>query len=159
MIHEEASGEGVRCPVCGASDEEGCKHVLACVDQTFGECEGGFAFDNWWSDSKSRIEEVFRACAEAEGSPDWSCGYVREAWQAVADELYGDEDDVFLDAATVTDLLIYVLEESGGTEVGSGLIGPSGGRCDSMYRLLYAERPEEVCRRAAEMLDRFLRDQ
>jgi len=157
MIDHEYGGEApVCCPVCEASTEDGCDHVLLCFDETFDECEGGFACENWWGQSRQSIEAVFKDCVRAGREPEWPCPYVQEAWVATLNQRLDTEEDAFLHAATATALLIYVLEESGGAEVGIGLIGSSGGRCESEYRLVYAERPDEVCRNASEMLKHAL---
>jgi hypothetical protein len=155
MNYDEYGGEdgdSICCPICDATTDEGCDHVVACIDQTFDACEGGFACEKWWDESRQRIETAFKDCVQAGREPEWQCVYVEEAWVAMIKQRLDNEEDVFVHAATATDLLIYVLEESGGTEIGVGLTGPSGGRCESEYRLVYAERPDEVCRKAAEML-------
>jgi len=96
---------------------------------------------------------------QAGREPKWESPYVTDAWDAMLDERRDTEEDVFLHAATATDLLVYVLEEAGGTDVGVGLTDCSGGRCESEYRLLYAEKPEEVCGLATNLLEQFLVEQ
>ena len=160
MINDEyGGGESICCPVCDAATEDGCDHVLLCVDQTFGECEGGTCCDGWWDESRQRVEAVFKAIVQAGREPKWESPYVTDAWDAMLDERRDTEEDVFLHAATATDLLVYVLEEAGGTDVGVGLTDCSGGRCESEYRLLYAEKPEEVCGLATNLLEQFLVEQ
>jgi hypothetical protein len=159
MMADEYGGDApVCCPICEATADDGCDHVLACIDQTFDECEGGTVLHGWWDESRARLEETFKAYFLSGHKPAWDCSYVTEAWNAMLAERRNTGEDVFLHAFTATDLLLYVLEESGGTEVGLGLIGGSGGHCASEYRLLYAEDPEAVCAKATTTLEQCLRE-
>lgn len=160
MIDDEyGDGELICCPVCDASTEDGCDHVLLCFDQTFGECEGGICYDGWWHESQQRVETVFKAVLQSGREPKWECDYVADAWNAMLGENCDTKQGRFLHAATVTDLLVHVLEEAGGMEVGTRLTAPSGGRCESEYRLLYAEKPRNVCDQATTLLEQCLVEQ
>jgi len=157
MIDHEYGGEApVCCPVCEASTEDGCDHVLLCFDETFDECEGGICYDGWWNESRQRVETVFKAILQSGREPKWKCPFLADAWEAVLDARRDNEGARFLHPATATDLLVYALEEAGGAEVGAGLIGSSGGRCESKYRLLYAEKPRNICARATALLEQCL---
>ena len=55
MIDED-TGEEPQCVICNSS--EACEHLLACIDRTFGEIEGGALYDR--RDAfRSAIEGVF----------------------------------------------------------------------------------------------------
>lgn len=155
---EEGSDAPVCCPICEATADDGCDHVLACIDQTFDECEGGTVHDGWWHQSRARLGGTFKAYFLSGHKPAWDCDYVTEAWNAMLAERRNTGEGVLLHARTATDLLLHVLEESGGTKVGVGLIGSSGGRCESEYRLLYAEDPAAVCVKGTATLEQCLRE-
>lgn len=51
------SHEAIRCPYCGSLDD--CQHLLAVVDETFGECLGGYAFDRYF-EFREMVEGTLR---------------------------------------------------------------------------------------------------
>ena len=42
-MHDENIGEEPKCVICGSSED--CEHLVACIDRTFAECEGGALCD------------------------------------------------------------------------------------------------------------------
>jgi len=51
---------------------------------------------------------------------------------------------------------VAVLEDAGGYEHHGNVISESGGRCQSAMRILYAEKPKQVCKKAVTVLEQWL---
>jgi hypothetical protein len=74
---EESSDEGNPCPFCGS--EDGCCHLLAHIDVTFGQVEGGTFFDLNDQAVKVMGKAIMDLLQVLEGRPD------KEVYQVIQD--------------------------------------------------------------------------
>ena len=153
MRDESGENAEIACPECGADTTEHCPHLLAVIDVTFGQCEGGAAFDRW-SGYTSRVIEVFQKHLANGVTPDWEHFEVQEVWEAL--EEVDDPEDFYLPSEAFTNLMVAVFEEAGGFDHSGDLIDESGGRCESEMRIVYAKKPKKVCEKAAVILEQWL---
>lgn len=153
MRDESGDNDEIACPECGADTSEDCPHILAVIDVTFGQCEGGAAYE-LWDKYTSRVTEVFQKHLADGVKPDWKHFEVQEVWDAL--ELPEDPEDFCLPFEAFADLMVAVFEEAGGVDHPGDLTEESGGRCESEVRILYAKKPKKVCEKAVAVLEQWL---
>ncbi len=157
IIDERASADDppLACPECGVSPDEGCEHVLALIDVTFGYCCDGYAYDRW--DEFAEIAaEAFRGFLCDGTHPDWDSYQVQEVWDEMIAQGYGLDEGVTLGGSPLTRLIGDVLWEADAMQLGTSLIAASGGRCESAMRLLYSDDPAATCDKAKTILKEWL---
>ena len=101
------------------------------------------------------IATAFVTAIKEGTTPDWHDPEISELFERI-DEAYTAEvltaEEPRLPDWLPIRVLIELLEDAGGREGGGGPIMPSGGRCDSAVRALYAKKPEVVYEKAKSML-------
>jgi hypothetical protein len=140
----------IRCPICRSIDS--CDHQLFLFDVTFGETMAGVV-------DKGELERMIATAfvtAIKEGSaPDWYYPEIGELFERI-DEAYTAEvvtaDEPWLPDWLPIRVFIDLLEDAGGIDIGCNLLMPSGGRCDSAVRAVYAKSPQVVYKKAKAML-------
>ncbi len=151
MSDEDSEDDGeIRCPICGSPDA--CKHQLFFYDVTFGETMAGIV-------DKEELERMIATAfvtAIKEGStPDWYDPEISELFERI-DEAYTAEvltaEEPWLPDWLPIRVLIDLLEDAGGIDIVCSSPMPSGGRCDSVVRAVYAKKPEVVYEKAKTML-------
>ena len=140
----------IRCPICGSQDA--CKHLLFFFDETFGETMAGVVD----KDELDRMIATAFVTAIKEGTkPDWYDPEISELFERI-DEAYAAEvvtaEEPWLPDWLPIRVFIDLLEDAGGIDIGCNLLMPSGGRCDSAVRAVYAQKPEVVYEKAKTML-------
>jgi hypothetical protein len=151
MSDEDSEDEGeIRCPICGSPDA--CEHQLFFYDVTFGETMAGVVDKD---ELERMIATAFVTAIKEGTTPDWYDPEISELFERI-DEAYTAEvltaEEPWLPDWLPIRVLIELLEDAGGREGGGGHIRPSGGRCDSAVRALYAKKPEVVYEKAKSML-------
>ncbi len=140
---EENTPTEITCDICGKPvDTEGCEHILLVVDRTFHVCEGGVASDFWltWYE---QVQEAFAAAIKGERPQTWADGLVKCVWETMLKSNYQDPESPTLPFGDFTDLIESLLWDAGGSPYFGKPI--SGGRCESVMLLMFAENPAEVC--------------
>lgn len=91
---DENTGEEPKCLICGSPED--CSHLVADIDRTFGECNGGALFD---MEQKFRLEIAtkFLKLLEVEANPEWQNHEIEELWQKAQAEYDPDDEYVMLD--------------------------------------------------------------
>ena len=151
MSDEDAEDDGeIRCPICRSTDS--CDHQLFFYDVTFSETMAGVVD----KDELERMIAMAFVTAIKEGStPDWYDPEIGELFER-ADETYTAEvlaaEDPWLPDLLPIRVLIELLEDTGGIDIGSSSLMPSGGRCDSAVRAVYAKKPAVVYEKAKALL-------
>lgn len=155
MWDESGECEEITCPECGAGTDRACRHLLAVIDVTFGECEGGKACD-YWQGYRSQVTNAMRAFLVDGATPSWERSEVADLWNQLQEEVEAIDDFNLPDAA-FNELMISVLEEAGGDEHDGSIHAESGGRSESEMRILYAKSPKKVCEKATGVLAEWLK--
>ena len=150
MIDE--TGDELRCPLCESADS--CQHHLLCIDETFSEVLGGFAFQQFGAIQQT-VENRFRNLIAAEGIGDrsWSDSRVQDLW----DSMELDEDDpasLCLESEPLRVMIQTLLEEAGAVRLASYADSAPGQ--SSLYSNYYAESPAAVLEVALADLDTAL---
>ena len=151
MSDEDSEDDGeIHCPICGSPDA--CEHQLFFYDVTFGETMAGVVDKD---ELERMIATAFVTAIKEGTTPDWYDPEISELFERI-DEAYTAEvltaEEPWLPDWLPIRVLIELLEDAGGREGGGGHIMPSGGRCDSAVRALYAKKPEVVYEKAKSML-------
>jgi hypothetical protein len=151
MSEDDSEDDGdIRCPICGSPDA--CKHQLFFYDVTFSETMAGIVD----KDALERMIATAFVTAIKEGTtPDWHDPEISDRFERV-DETYTAEvltaEEPWLPDLLPIRVLIDLLEDAGGIDIGCSAIMSSGGRCDSAVRAVYAKKPEVVYEKAKTML-------
>jgi hypothetical protein len=153
MWDEMGDDQPIKCPECGADTDSECPHVLAIIDVTFGACEGGAAF-HYWDTYSSRVKSAFKTYLASSVTPKWKHFEVENVWDNL--EVPEDLEDLCLPFTAFADLIVAVLEAAGGYEHHGNVMSESGGRCQSAMRILYAEKPKQVCKKSVTVLEQRL---
>jgi hypothetical protein len=151
-VYDEDTGEEPRCPICNSA--EGCDHLVAIIDKTFGECHGGVLYDRH-GELFSLIEDVFEKLFRAGGEPDFSDPDLGELWEASEFEEDGDTIWVHLGYGGWP-FLISIFEDEGAIQPGTSVIedGPPG--LSSAMAYLYYDNPSVMLNAAKEKLKAIL---
>ena len=159
MWDEDAEDEEsyeITCDVCGKNLETAnCSHVLIVVDRTFGDCEGGHAYDLWKS-WYERVQVAFAAALKGDRPQTWAKSDIRSVWEAMIESEYEDPASPTLPFREFTDLVEELLTEAGGSPYIGTPMSEFGGRYESEMLLMFAEEPAAVCKTADEMLTAWL---
>jgi hypothetical protein len=140
-MHDEDTGEEPRCVICGSLDD--CEHLVACIDRTFGECEGGALYyrdGEFWS----KIEMAFIVALKSGIEKKWHRGELEELWDYARNENDVEEKYVGLDKFAFIRLLVELLEDAGAIRRPGAWVTDGGPGMSSSYSLLYAEKPNAV---------------
>ncbi len=149
-MHSEATIEDVCCPTCGSGDE--CPHLLAVIDRTFNEVQGGYCFDRD-HEFQDAIEGTFKKTLER-GRHKKSVrrdSEIGELWSYAIENYAPGDGEVPIDADCLTGLVIRYLNDAGGEEFQAvddpGVPGES-----SAISLIYARSPHKVFTKAISRL-------
>ena len=151
MSDEDSEDDGeIRCPICGSPDA--CKHQLFFYDVTFGETMAGVVDKD---ELERMIATAFVTAIQEGTTPEWYDPEISDLFERV-DEAYIAEvltaEEPWLPDLLPIRVLIELLEDAGGIDIGCSAIMSSGGRCDSAVRAVYAKNPEVVYGKAKAML-------
>ncbi|MEQ9640324.1 MAG: hypothetical protein RIM84_09920 [Alphaproteobacteria bacterium] len=155
MINED-TGEEPTCVVCGA--EWACeRHLVACLDLTFGECQAGALFERdeeiW-----SRIDAAFEAHRRPDASRRWDDGDIQWLWEQFKATSFDDRDARNFYYQCVFEVIDRLLARAGASPYPGGAVDEdSAPDFSSSYSLLYAEAPGAVIARTLEILDAALK--
>jgi hypothetical protein len=153
-VYDENTGEEPCCPIC--SSVEGCDHLVAVIDKTFGECHGGTLY-NRHGDIFSLIEDVFEKLSRAGEDPSFSDPELGALWEASEFEEDGDTIWVHLSCGGWP-FLISLLEGEGAIYPSNSIIeeGPPG--LSSAMAYLYDDNPSVMLDAAKDKLKANLAD-
>jgi hypothetical protein len=143
------------CPFCGSDDE--CPHLFASIDNSFGEWQGGYAFDR--SDEfHTTVLKAFEARCRRGAGPhrSWAADELGEMWSyAVAH--YEEGELMELDNDVLLRLLSDIFQEAGAMEIEEMGDDDAPGNTSAVSNF-YAEDPaavfNESLRRLNQRLDR-----
>lgn len=163
MIINEDTGEAPECPFCGQQlGEEGdCTHVLAEIDQTFGECEGGALYGSVWGFQQGISAAMFE-WLKTGATPHWgdypNLQYIWEDALALwRDGSIPTADDVPVFDYGFWSTLEALLEDSGAVSAPGPLAFDSGmPGTSSAYSIIYAKDPTATLKLAANLLREYL---
>jgi len=144
-MREEDSEQIICCPYCRATYEVGCEHTLAIVDETFNECHGDLASEQY-DEFRTIIEGHFLRLLKSgqrEGL-SWDDVNVNELWNVVREDYSPQDEELSVDMFAFTNLFIKLLEVAGGKRYPNSLIEGYGPGMTSVIRLFYAEDPARV---------------
>lgn len=152
--NESGEDDVVRCTECGTDIEEGCSHVLLVADVTFGTCDGGEAF-TFWEEYYSQVQKVFAQCLRENAKPHWEKWEVQYLWDEMKKEVIDQPEEPRLPSNPFIALMAEVFSDLGGKDVGYSM-SLSGGRCQSKLQVMFASKPEALCKEAAATLAKWL---
>jgi hypothetical protein len=152
---ESEAEEQVTCLECGAPVDVDCPHLLLVADVTYGASTGGVA-DEFWDRYTQQVQEVFAKCLREKTSPQWSQYAVQKVWDDMDLEESDDPEKPSLPVGAFINLVVEVLQASGGTEHPGSLVGRSGAYSESVMRIMYDADPRAVCERAVQTLAEWL---
>ena len=147
----EETGEEPTCPICRSPEYGNCGHLVADLDRSFGECQGGALYEKL-AEFSGLVEDAFLSHLIAHTIPKAGRWELGELWEAANENFDPDEDDVVLDSDIFQRVLIELLEDSGAFELPEGLMDPGGPGMTSSISLLFAEDPAKVIKLAREKL-------
>ncbi len=153
MIDED-TGEEPKCVLCGPVEH--CRHLVACIDHTFSECNNGALYERDW-EFRSEIETEFLKLLKTGSKTTWQHSEVEELWsQAQADYDVATED-LMLDSDVFFRLMAELLIGAGAINYPGPVVHyaafPGG---SSSYSLLYADAPKVVVDKALKNLRSIL---
>lgn len=143
----EDTGEEVVCPICNAADYWACGHLVASLDRSFCECQGGALLDRE-AELSSRIEDAFLPHLENGSQPSFGYSSLEELWVAAKENFSASDGYVVLDGDIWQRVLIEHLEDAGAFDLPGPLMDPDGPGMTSSMSLLFAEKPKEVVDKA-----------
>ena len=143
MLRDEDTGREILCPFCGSPDD--CDHLLALIDQTFSECDGGYAFERY-HEFRTRIEAAFIRSLREGGHKQRSRrkDELSELWQYARTAYSPGYEDVELDQYVLTRLIIELLEAAGGVRYSGPIDSGGGPGYSSALALFHARNPQAV---------------
>jgi hypothetical protein len=147
----EETGEGPTCPICESPEYGDCGHLVADLDLSFGECQGGALYEKM-AEFSSLIEDAFLLHLNTNTVPNSGKWELGELWEAANENFDPDEEYVALDSDIFQRVLIELLEDSGAFELPEGLMDTGGPGMTSSISLLFAEEPAKVIKLAKEKL-------
>ena len=152
---DEGAGGSRGCPVCGASIDTDCGHLLACLNMAYGKCNEGYCHGRL-GDITARIKVAFREKMKhlQPGSIAWSDAGLQELWDALEP---GDPpelaDNLSLDDLVLIPLIAELLVAAGGERF-AWYPGDEGGPGTwAEVELIYGANPPLVLATALEVLD------
>jgi hypothetical protein len=133
--------EQSECPMCGSNDE--CHHLFACIDRTFGEWQGGYAYDRS-DDFAAAVRETFeRRLRSGVGThPNWADDDLRQLWE-YAEEHNVEGEAIEVDNDALIRLLGEIFVEAGAVEI-DAVWGDDMPGYTSAVSSFYAEDPAAV---------------
>lgn len=154
MIDED-TGEEPTCVICGG-DWVCERHLVACLDGTFGECIAGALYERdeefWW-----RIDEAFDAQLQSGTPRHWDDDDLQWLWEQFEAGSRHRNTSV-VGRPFMFKVIDRLLERAGALHYLGGAVDEgSAPGFSSTYSLLYAETPEADIGRALERLDAALR--
>jgi hypothetical protein len=162
-MHDEAEIEGdedmdeneeSECPYCGSDDD--CPHLFTCIDKSFGEWQGGYAYDR--SDEFSAtVLKTFeeRRRTGAGPHPAWAANELGEIWD-FAVEQYKEGEMMWVNDGPLLRLLCEIFQDAGAHEI-EAVWGEDRPGYTSAVTIFYAKDPaavfDESLRRLNQLLD------
>jgi hypothetical protein len=147
----ENTGKKPTCPVCKSSDYWDCGHLVADLDRTFHECQGGELYERI-AEFSELVENAFLAHLTEKTVPNLEKWELDQLWETASERFDPDEEYVALDGDVFQRVLIELLEDCGAFELPEGLIDPGGPGMTSWISLLFAEEPAKAIKLAREKL-------
>jgi hypothetical protein len=153
-MYDEDTGDAVECPFCGSEDD--CPHLLAVLDRSFNECNGGYAYSRF-HEFAERITETFERELKAgrKARKPEEDGLVAELWE-YAVEAYPESKEVELDDDVLFNLVAELFDDAGGEEYPGSIIVEGGPGYTSALTVFHAEDPARVFERALSGLQQRL---
>jgi hypothetical protein len=142
-MKDEDTGEDIPCPWCEAVGD--CPHRLALIDLTFGQCDGGYAFDRW-SEALTAVEDGLRFILKNRRISkakqlSWT---LRNMLTYAREDFDRKSDWISIDGSAFTRLMVESLTEAGGQEYEGSIVDEGGPGASSAMALLHAEDPKAV---------------
>jgi len=150
------TGEDVVCPICNAAEYWDCGHLVASLDRSFGECQGGALFDRQ-TECSSLVEDAFLPHLQKGTEPSLGYSSLVELWEAAKGDFTSGDEDVCLDGDIWQRVLIEYLEDAGAVDLPEPLMDPGAPGMTSSMSLLFAETPPEVVETAYQQLSNELK--
>ena len=153
-IFDEETGDEPSCMFC--DDTEECSHMLACIDHTFVDCDGGvlyFHLDDFREILSTRVRESLD-CKIKSKSVGNKIG--KEIYQIIKDSTKEFDpncpEDVCIDNRRFLDVLVDLFIAAGAEKPPGHIVEEGGPGFSSSLTLLYAENPEEIIKTVQERL-------
>lgn len=147
MEHENTN-EPIICPICSTDDYNECTHLVASIDLTFSEVEGGAFYDRH-DDFVTLIEPAFKKRHSGAIDALFSMLELEDAYQHSEFEQDVASNGIYLHlGSSIIRVYEELLTDAGAVSFGPDLVvnGPPG--MSSAYLLLAAEQPDEVVENA-----------
>ncbi len=145
------------CPFCGATSE--CAHLLAALDETFAEYNGGLLFA-WRKEFRDVVAKGFHTlrAASKPRRVNFKLETLQELWDELEHDAGVDDEDLasYLDEYVLMRLLIDLLEQDEAVET-HWRINEGGPGFSSSIATMYAEDPETVFLHMMASLQRALK--
>lgn len=158
MTIDEDTGESVVCPLCNATEYWNCGHLVASLDRSFCECDGGAIYSRQ-QELSAIIEGAFLSHMKNGSEPSLNFDAFPELWQEAKSNYEPADGYVFLDGCILQRILIELLEEEGAYEAPGSLVATGGPGMSSSMSLLFAENPSEVIEQALQRLSTELKEE
>lgn len=152
-MRNEDTNESPVCTVCGAEEFGDCGHLVADLDITFSECEGGALYEKLF-DFTAALKTAF--AANLSGDFQSNFGFYEKTmaklWREVQDEAAGDMENIFVTGPIFLDLLIELLRDAGADEYPGPVVTDGGSGNSSSCRLYFSKNPEATIQEAYSLL-------
>ncbi|WP_148043673.1 hypothetical protein [Paracoccus methylarcula] len=150
------TGEEPICPLCGAEHYGDCGHLVADIDNTFGECLGGELYDRD-GEFYDLINHDFLHHLSSKTSPSLVDFNLQGIWEQAAAEFNDGDEDIFVDRTAFIRMLTDLLEDAGGSRYPGPLEDSEGPGMTSSITLIFASNPKEIINISLQLLKVKLR--
>lgn len=142
-MHDEETGEEIQCPYCEAT--EGCEHLVALIDKTFGEVLGGQFFERR-DDFVELVEKTLLAALQAgtkrlDKAADPN---LQALWIIAAEDFKPGNTALSTDSGPLTQLQVDLFRKAGGKEPEGCPVLEGGPGQSSALAVFYSDQPKRV---------------
>jgi len=155
-VIDEETGEEPSCIYCGSRGD--CPHLVAVIDRTFAECNGGALYE-----SIGRLRKIVSDCVAIAMQDDAAAKEIMDSEllsiiQGATDNHDSEyPEDVYIDERMFLSWLIDSLLDAGADELPGSIVEEGGPGQSSSLNLLYSPEPEVLIRSVEEPLQRLFR--
>ena len=148
-MRNEDTNESPVCTVCGTEEFGDCGHLVADLDITFSECEGGALYERLF-DFTTALEIVFAANRSQDFQSNFGF-YARilgGLWHEVQDDAAGGPENIVVTGPIFLKLLIELLRDAGADEYQGPVIIDGGPGNSTSCMLYFSKNPETTIQEA-----------
>jgi hypothetical protein len=143
-VIDEETGQESTCMFCNSSDD--CPHLVAVIDRTFAECNGGELYKAIAAIRELLSETLLGMIEKAEDPDGNRVDYELAAIfrEAIENCDPAHPDDIYIDEGMFLEWLVSELIDAGAEEPPGYIVEEGGPGQSSALTLLYAENPKHV---------------